>query len=173
MENIQRYLETKPHLPQGVVGFFRKGDHVLIAERKKSSTGLAVKKYSGIGGRVGDQPEFVNETHEDAMIREAWEEVKVKVTSLIYMGNIKFLFPSDTKWNLDTSIYIIDDWEGEPQETESMRPEWVHKDEMPYDKMFTDNYLWVPKVLLGQRVKAMTFHDSASGVSEHLVEVEE
>lgn len=40
-------------------------------------------------------------------------------------------------------------WTGNPTETKEMKPEWFGFDEIPYDKMWKDDKLWLPW-LLGQ-----------------------
>lgn len=159
MNKVQQYLEEHtPVFTPAVVGFCVRGDEVLLGVRKTSSLGLGIKRLSGLGGKVGDEPEFADETHEEALVRELREEVGIEVKKAVCMGSVQFIFPDKPKWTLDTKIYLIHEWEGEPVETEAIAPEWVSKNAMPWDRMWSDNHIWVPKILMNEKIQATILH---------------
>lgn len=97
------------------------------------------------------------------MGREAGEELGDD------MGRVRLIFthkPLDSKWNQDVRIYAISGWEGTPTETESTKPEWFNKEEIPWDRMWEDNQHWLPKVLAGQRVDATFLFSEGNKVAE-------
>ncbi len=168
MNKVDQYLkEHAPSFTPAVVGFCVREDKVLLGVRKTSSLGLGIKRLSGLGGKVGDETEFANETHEEALVRELREEVGIEVKNAMCMGNVRFIFPHKPKWTLDTKIYLIDEWEGEPVETEAIAPEWVSVSDIPWERMWSDNYIWVPKVLMREKIQAVILHGE-EGVVDYL-----
>jgi len=159
MTEIDRYLETEPTLTRAVVCFLELEDKVLLGLRKKVSFGLGENLIAGIGGKVGDKPENKNETNREGLIREVKEEIGVKIKEFKDMGRVRFLFPNKPKWDQDVKVYLVSKWEGEPQKTEEIVPQWYKKDQLPKKQMWDDNLLWVPKVLKGERVNATFIYD--------------
>ena len=51
-------------------------------------------------------------------------------------------------------LYMVYEWDGEPTETEEMKPNWFDIDKIPYDSMFPDDKYWLPLVLEGKKIKA-------------------
>ena len=108
-------------------------------------------KWNGIGGKVED-----GETIEEAAIRELYEEINVKtnITNLEKIGNIKFYFNDKPDWNQRMHIYFINQWQGDPKESEEMAPKWYKKDQIPYESMWVDDPYWLPQVLDGKKIEA-------------------
>lgn len=160
MTEIDKYLETEPLLTPAVVGYLQIDGKVLLGLRKKVSFGLGENLVAGIGGKVGDTPENEGETNDDALVREIKEEIGVTIKHYKDMGRVRFLYPAKPKWNQDVRIYIIDEWEGEPVETDAMRPTWYDQNELPESQMWEDNRIWLPKVLKGEAVDAIFMFDN-------------
>ena len=59
---------------------------------------------------------------------------------------------------------------GEPQETDEAVPHWVPANEIPYDRMWEDDRLWVPLMLRGERFVARTLFEGDRLIG-HEVEV--
>jgi 8-oxo-dGTP pyrophosphatase MutT (NUDIX family) len=149
------------------------GSRVCLGVRKKVSSGLGENLIAGIGGKVGDSLEFQYESSDDAMDREAGEEIGIKVLEKREMGRVRFVFshkPPDSKWNQDVSIYSIMKWEGVPSETESIKPMWFDVDAIPWERMWADNEYWLPKVLSGQRVDAVFLFSGDNEVAQYRFE---
>lgn len=149
-----------------VVGFLKRESQVLLGLRKRVSQGLGQGLLSGIGGKVGDNPEFAGETFEQALVREFQEEIGVTPTKWLDMGGIRFIFPAKPKWNQDVRIYTIHNWEGEPVESEVIKPEWFSSAELPWERMWADNKHWVPRVLSGEIIDAVFLYDSNNELSD-------
>ena len=47
-------------------------------------------------------------------------------------------------------IYTTEVWNGEPVESEEMKPYWYKVEDIPYDRMWEDDKYWLPKVLNGE-----------------------
>ncbi len=162
MTEIQKYLETCPILTPVVSGYPLEGSKVLLGLRKKVSFGLGENLISGIGGKLEE-----GEAPDEALIREFIEEVTVKPSIFRHMGQVIFLFPHKEKWNQICDIYLIDEWEGEPLETEAINPLWFDKNELPESQMWDDNLIWLPKVLDGQKVTGTFLFNEENKVIEN------
>lgn len=125
---------------------------------KKRGTGVG--KWNGVGGKVGP-----GETIEMAAIRECQEEIGVTPKKLEKVGLIDFQIPSQDFHNV-AHVYFCWDWEGEPTESEEMRPVWYARDSIPYDQMWSDDRLWLPKVLAGEKIAAAFLFDDNELVVE-------
>ena len=99
----------------------RKDDQILLAMKKRR---FGVGKYNGVGGKLQE-----SETPEMAMLRETKEEINVVPTK--YEKDVK-----GEKTNLIFHLYIAIEWEGTPNESEEMKPQWFSISDIPYDSMF-------------------------------------
>jgi 8-oxo-dGTP pyrophosphatase MutT (NUDIX family) len=109
--------------------------------------GFGEGNWNGFGGKIEG-----SETVEGATVREIEEEcgVRVKEENLEKVAIIEFFF-KDRK-HLEVHSFFIHEWEGEPVETEEMKPEWFPFAEIPYEKMWADDPYWLPRALLGEKL---------------------
>lgn len=125
-----------------------KDDKILLAMKKR---GFGSGKWNNFGGKVED-----GETIEVAASRELKEEIGViaKPEKMEKVGNIQFYFKDKPEWDQHMHVFLVKDWEGEPQESEEMMaPKWYSKHEIPYDAMWADDKHWLPAVLTGKKVE--------------------
>ncbi len=54
--------------------------------------------------------------------------------------------------HLEVHVFVIRGWEGEPVETEEMRPEWFSYSKIPYENMWADDIHWLPRVIAGEKL---------------------
>lgn len=121
----------------------RKEDQILLAQKKR---GFGVGKFNGVGGKI--KPD---ETREEAMEREAKEEIGVIPINYHYVGFINFIeFINGKKTNLIIYLYTANEWLGEIIETEEMKPCWFNINEIPFEEMFSDDKYWMPYFLAGE-----------------------
>lgn len=95
------------------------------------------------------------ETIAEAMIRELEEETWL-ATDLDSMENIwvlNFRFLDKPEWDQDVNVFMINKWQNEPIETEEMLPKWFNIDEIPYDKMWEDDKIWLPKAIAWEKLE--------------------
>ena len=59
----------------------------------------------------------------------------------------------------DTYVFVASDYQGIIQESEEMKPQWFNIDEIPFDKMFSGDKLWVGELLKGKHFEAFVDFD--------------
>src|SRR5437870_2628952 len=131
MDTIEKYLSLQPKIVPAVVGYLVRNGEILLGERIRVSHGLGKLLFSGIGGKIGDLPGNEHESAEQALEREFREEVTISITSYHHMGHAIYLYPHKPLYNQSVSIYMIDRWQGEPQNTDAIRPRWFNQAELP------------------------------------------
>lgn len=124
--------------------FLRRGDELLLAMKKR---GFGQGRWNGVGGKV--EP---NESIEEALVRECQEEIGVTPLAPRPAGRLHFFEKKDPQFHHDCHIFISDTWEGVPQESEEMRPQWFHASDIPYSSMWADDVLWLPQLLQNRRL---------------------
>ena len=68
-------------------------------------------------------------------------------------------------------MYFSESWEGEPCESEEMKPEWFLVENIPYDSMWPDDRFWLPQVLGGNLIKAKFVFGEGDTVQEQDVQM--
>ena len=138
------------NMKQTTLCFLIKNDkEILLAMKKK---GFGQGKWNGVGGKLdfnrGDK-DIV-----DAAIRETKEESGVAVKDIEKAAILNFYFPYRKKWDQEVHVFVSRNWEGEPKESEEMKPKWFKIKEIPFDKMWPDDKFWLPKILKGEKLRA-------------------
>jgi mutator protein MutT len=129
--------------------FLRRDNQILLAMKKR---GFGAGKWNGVGGKADE-----GETIEETAIRECQEEIGVTPTNLKKVGELHFFdLPHVEHY---CHVYVAETWEGEPAETEEMRPEWFDTDKIPYDSMWPDDIYWLPIMLEGKLFKGKIILD--------------
>lgn len=82
--------------------------------------------------------------------RELEEESGLRALSLIDQGTLVFEY-QDTGVIHETHVFSCEAFEGLPQETEEMKPQWFQVSEIPYEEMWPDDRYWFPLLLAGKR----------------------
>lgn len=83
----------------------------------------------------------VNETIDAAAARELKEEACISASQLHKMGELLFTFEGLEEQALEVHVFYADDFEGEPRETEEMKPMWYDVPP-PYEQMWPDDAHW-------------------------------
>ena len=134
--------------PATLVFVIRDGKILLIDKK----TGFGKGKVNGPGGKVekGESPQA-------CAIRECREELGITVSNLRYSGQHRFQFVDG--YSIHVWVYNSEEFEGVPVETLEARPLWVSVDEIPYERMWEDDSLWLPMLLRGERFQGRWLFD--------------
>lgn len=122
------------------------GDSFLMGLHQR---GEGKGKLSFVGGKVADKLEFTNETPEDSVQREIFEETHIQPLSLIHQADIQYRYPSaHDKSSEVMKVYRVDHYQGEEREDPAeFRLTWVKINDLPHNKMWSSDRLWLPKLL--------------------------
>ena len=142
---------------QTTLCFLLRDDRVLLAMKKR---GFGTGKWNGVGGKVAEGEDVAA-----AAVREIKEEIGVAVAleDLERVGILDFDFSDEHEWAQTCTVFIARRWEGEPAESEEMRPQWYGKGALPYDDMWVDDPHWLPLVLAGKKVKGRFLFEDKGG----------
>jgi len=142
--------------------FLQTDTEILLAMKKR---GFGEGRWNGVGGKV--EPD---ETIESAMIRETQEEINVTPTQYEKVADIRFdEFFKGEPTLMHVHVYVATDWEGEPTESEEMKPQWFSLNDIPYDDMWSDDPYWLPEVLKGNKISADFKLDESDAIISHTI----
>ncbi|HEX8762328.1 MAG TPA: NUDIX domain-containing protein [Candidatus Saccharimonadales bacterium] len=142
--------------------FLRQNGHLLLALKKR---GFGAGLWNGIGGKVEQ-----GETPLQACVRECREEIGITPHDLHLVGRLRFFMPNDPQFEHDCFIYTTEKWEGEPTESDEMRPQWFSAADIPYQMMWPADGLWLPHVLANEKF-AGTINTSETEVVTHDIRI--
>lgn len=141
----------------------KRENKLLLGLKKK---GFGSGKYNGFGGKVESGEEI-----ETAAIREVKEEAGINVNTMSKVANLSFHFPHKPEWDCNVHVFLSKNWEGDPTETDEMKPEWFSIDKLPYKQQWADDKHWMPQVLEGKFVKGKFVFKENGEVKEHELEI--
>jgi ADP-ribose pyrophosphatase YjhB (NUDIX family) len=126
------------------LAYLLKNDTICLAMKKR---GFGEGNWNGYGGKLEE-----GETLDEGAIREIKEESAVVVgkSDLEKVAIVEFIF-KDGK-HLEVHTYFVRKWEGEPVETEEMKPNWFLYKDIPYEKMWADDAYWLPRAFNGEKL---------------------
>ncbi len=130
--------------------------------------GFGVGKWNGIGGKVNP-----DETIEAAALRELGEEIGIesKEEHLESMGVMRFR-SKNPNLNWDMHVYFLKQWQGEPSESEEMRPRWYDTGRLPFESMWVDDKHWLPHLLNGNKLNAdFLFNEDGNDILDMKIEI--
>ena len=111
----------------------KKGDEILLGLKKR---GFGKGRLNGVGGKLEE-----GESLEECAIREAEEEIGAKITKLESVATIVFdnLYYRGKPERDMMHVFLGLEWEGEPKESEEIKPQWTKIADLNFDKMWCDD----------------------------------
>lgn len=141
---------------------------LLLAMKKR---GFGQGRWNGTGGKFS--PIDGDKNIVDTARRETEEEIGVKANDLIKVAVINFYFPEtfkDKNWDQQVHIFFCKNWQGEPRESEEMKPAWFKSERLPYDQMWPDDTYWLPLVMQGKKLLAdFFFADDGKVIKDKII----
>ncbi len=129
-----------------------KDGKILLAEKKR---GFGAGKLNGVGGKI--EP---GESEVQGMLRECREEIGVTPINLEQRAVLHFdLFYKGEKEKEDTYVFVASDYSGELVESEEMKPSWYDINKLPFERMFSDDELWLNSLIEGKKFEANVVMD--------------
>lgn len=142
--------------------FLRRDNQILLAMKKR---GYGVGRWNGVGGKLE-----ADETIEQGLIRECQEEINVTPTKYHKVAEHRYTaYHEDEKKLMIVHTFVATEWQGEPAETEEMRPQWFDVGDLPYENMWADDIYWLPQVLEGKQLQTNFEFDADDKIISHEV----
>ena len=132
--------------------------NVLLGMKKR---GFGEGRWNGFGGKV----QF-GESMEEAAKRELQEEAGINVENLEKAGVLEFSWQGKSEI-LEVHIFSAQNFDGIPTESEEMKPQWFHKDEIPFDEMWPDDRYWFPLLFAGKKFTGKFLFGEGDAVLEY------
>jgi 8-oxo-dGTP diphosphatase len=152
LAELARRLEGWRPDRTGTLMFLHHAGRVLLIRKRR---GHGAGKINGPGGK----PE-PGETPLQCVIRETEEETGLHVHAPRLAAVFRFIDIHQPDWL--GFIYRAGRWSGEPRVTAEAFPDWYPITALPFDEMWEDDRLWLPRVLSGDLLEGdFLFADGA------------
>lgn len=143
---------------QATLVFVVNDNEVLLIRKKR---GLGAGKINGPGGKLDP-----GESVEACARREVLEELCIELGELRHGGRLRFQFVDD--YSIDVAVFLASEYSGVPTETDEAEPLWFAKSEIPYEQMWADDIIWLPRVLAGESVNGRFIFDEDAMLDHHV-----
>ena len=120
-------------------------NRVLLGYKKR---GFGRGLWNGFGGKV-----HPGESPEEGARRELEEESGLTGGDFEEGALLHFSFAGE-KELMECRVFRARKTRGTPRETGEMKPRWFNRKEIPYEKMWAGDRLWLPEFLNGTRLRA-------------------
>lgn len=157
VKNIRNAMANKLILTLCII---HQGKRILLGYKKR---GFGMHKWNGFGGKLE-----VGESIEEAAIREVKEESGLAVRNLRKLGVLTFKFIESGKL-LEGHLFKAVNFEGEPIETDEMKPRWFKMNEIPFSNMWPDDKYWFPLFLNGNKFFAEFTFDGQENIIKYKI----
>ena len=140
--------------------FIHQNNQLLLGMKKR---GFGQGKWNGAGGKV--EP---GETIAEGAQRELQEEFGVTATDPEQIGILFFEFDHQYEERLlECHVFKSNGLTGQLGETEEMKPQWFHVDQIPYGDMWPDDQYWFPHMLQGKKFAAHFMFSDFNTIVKH------
>lgn len=122
-------------------------EQILLGLKKR---GFGQGKRNGFGGKV-DMWETIAAAATRELLEEAW--VVVSTWDLQQAGVLQFTWAEYPEWASEVHVFLAH-YAWDFIETEEMLPQWFHISQIPWEQMWEDDSVRLPKVLAGEIIQA-------------------
>lgn len=145
---------------KGTILFVITKGQILLIHKKR---GLGAGKINGPGGRLDD-----GETPSECAVREVEEELRISPVGVAEIGELQFQFVDG--YSIHVWVFRASGFVGTPEETDEADPLWTAIDEIPYDRMWPDDRIWLPLLLEERPFLGRFVFDDDSMLDHQLIE---
>jgi 8-oxo-dGTP diphosphatase/2-hydroxy-dATP diphosphatase len=141
-------------------------DHpqILLGLKKR---GFAQGTWNGFGGKVQD-----GELLEQTARRELLEECGIVAEEMELAGILEVEYQGKGQV-MEINIFHVKKFQGEPLESEEMKPQWFQIDQVPMQNMWPDDEYCFPLFTSGKKFKGKFIYDGYDKIITHtLTEVQ-
>ncbi|MDC7236302.1 MAG: 8-oxo-dGTP diphosphatase [Sphaerochaetaceae bacterium] len=142
-----------------VLAYVKEGDKVLLINKKQ---GIGKGLINGPGGHIE-----LEETAIEAAYREFEEETGYTAENLEYVGTLNFQFKDGL--SMRGYVYLGEGAKGELRDNDEATPFWCPINELPLDKMWEDDKLWLDRALKGEKFVGNFIFDGEKMLSHDVV----
>ena len=134
---------------------------VLLGYKKR---GFGQNRWNGFGGKILPQ-----ETALEGALRELQEESGIIASKAEERGYITYRY-EHTQEIIYAHVFFVLNYQGNPVESEEMRPQWFQLENVPYNEMWADDQYWLFDFLHGAKIKADFLFKDYNEIISHQVE---
>jgi 8-oxo-dGTP diphosphatase/2-hydroxy-dATP diphosphatase len=146
-------------MKESVVTYLTSEDKVCLGLKK---FGYSKGKWNGFGGKI--KP---GETPEQAAAREVLEESEA-VIQISDLKKVAIFYYHEPQGDWNVTVFLCNKFDGTPQESKEMRPEWFETDSLPLNDMWENDSLWLNKLFSGNKLlKGEFWHDKNGKVIKY------
>ena len=150
--NGSNIVHDAAQMKTSTLSFLIKDASVYLSEKKR---GFGKGYLNGYGGKVGE-----GESIENAAIRELNEEagLTVNLQKLQRVAIINFF--EEDRQIFECHVFFVSVWNGEIKESEEMaQPVLYDLNNLPYERMWDGDRVWLPLVFSGKKIKADVYYE--------------
>ena len=122
--------------------------------QKKSKGLFGEGKWNGVGGKL--KP---NESPEDCVKREVYEETGLRISDLKFHGVLNFYFGNRKEIDWIVHVFSTSVFEGKVKSSNEGDLRWFNFEDIPFDEMWGDDRYWLPLVLKGKSFQGNFYFD--------------
>lgn len=135
--------------PEASLCFLLRADTILLVYGEYRE---GTKNWNGISAYKKGE-EDIRQT----AVRALYNEVKVEaISEALQQVAVLHLFEKTDEGHisetLKITVFLCEQWRGEPTHTAGLQPQWFPLETIPYDKMFTDSRHWLPRIIEGEQL---------------------
>ena len=134
-----------------------KDDKLLL--QKKSEHLFGAGKWNGVGGKLKS-----NETPEDGVRREVYEETGLTLLETKYHGILNFYFGSRDKLDWIVHVFSTYNFKGSLRSSQEGVLKWFYIKDIPYDQMWLDDQHWLPLLLDNKRFQGIFYFEKGEEI---------
>lgn len=120
-------------------------NQVLLQHKAR---GMGEGKWNGPGGKNDD-----GESDIESVKREIYEETNLMIEDPVLVATLEYIYENKPDWNMLTHVYQAHKYHGDIDASDEGALKWFAMTELPYEEMWDDDRYWLPRTLLGEKLR--------------------